>query len=209
MKKEKILMVYVVKATFAKRDIEILENKYEVEEFHFDTKIKSSLPKVFIKQFFHLLSKGSNYKYIVTQSSGYLSFLPSLFAKISRFKLVIIAIGTDCAKLPEISYGAHTKSFLSWFTNFSFKHADLILPVHKSLEESNYTYLDVQYPKQGIRSFNPSIKTPIIELVNGYDTEKWQLLNLERKSNSFLTVSFALDKVGYYRKGIDLIIKSG
>ena len=71
----------------------------------------------------------------------------------------MIAIGTDCAKLPEINYGAHTKQLLSWFTNFSFKNTSLILPVHKSLEISYYSYLDVKFPNQGIRSFNKNIKT--------------------------------------------------
>ena len=129
-----------------------------------------------------------------------------MFGKIFYKPVVIIAIGTDCAKLPEINYGAHIKPVLSWFTNFSFKKSSLILPVHKSLEKSNYTYLNVKFPKQGIRNFIPNIKTPITELVNGYDTKKWELLDLKRTQNSFLTVSFALDEVGYYRKGIDLIV---
>ena len=57
----------------------------------------------------------------------------------------------------------------------------VILPVHKSLEISYYSYLDVKFPNQGIRSFNKNIKTEIIEMVNGYDTEKWQ-----NKNSSFI-----------------------
>lgn len=199
-------MSYVVYATFVKRDIEILEKEFQVYKYHFNTTNKLLLPFAFLKQFFYLLFNGHKFNSMVIQSSGYVSFLPVVFGKIFNKTVVIIAIGTDCAKLPEINYGAHIKPVLAWFTNFSFKHANLVLPVHKSLEKSNYSYLDVKFPKQGIRNFIPNIKTPIIEMVNGYDTQKWQLLDLKRTENSFLTVSFALDKVGYFRKGIDLIV---
>jgi len=74
------------------------------------------------------------------------------------------------------------------------------------LEQSYYTYIKVKYPNQGIRSFIKNIKTPIRTIVNGYDTNKWQITNKKRIENSFLTVTFALDEVGYFRKGIDLIV---
>lgn len=206
IKKETILMVYVGFATFVKRDITILESKYNVEKYHFNTSAKYFLPFTFIKQFFSLLLFTKKYKKIVVQSSGYVSFFPVIFGKLFRVPVIIIAIGTDCAKLPEINYGAHTKSLLAWFTRFSFRKASLILPVHKSLENSTYTYIPVKYNNQGIRSFVKNIKTPIIEMVNGYDLDKWSLLNLKRQENSFLTVTFALNEIGHYRKGIDLIL---
>lgn len=199
-------MTYVVYATFVKRDIELLEKEYRVFKYHFNTSKKYLLPFAFLKQFFYLLFNTYKYKNMIIQSSGYVSFLPVLFGKLFRKKVIIIAIGTDCAKLPEINYGAHIKPILAWFTNFSFKHCSLILPVHKSLEKSNYTYLDAKFSKQGIRNFIPNIKTPVTEMVNGYDVDKWKLLDLERKQNSFLTVSFALNRIGYYRKGIDMIM---
>ena len=205
--KPNLIMMYVVLASFTKRDIDILSDKFNVIPYHFNTSSKIYLPFAFIKQFFYLLFRIRTIDVIVTRSAGYLSFLPVIFKKITKIKVVIIAIGTDCAKLPEIKYGAHTRKLLSWFTNFSFKHASLILPVHKSLEKTIYTYDKVLYPKQGIRNFAKGIKTPIVEVVNGYDTEKWKITNKKRIKNSFLTVSFAVDKVGYYRKGIDMIIK--
>ena len=207
-RKESVLMLFVLYATFVKRDVAILEKKYNVDLYHFNTSKKIYLFYAFIKQFFFLLFNFHKYKAIVIQSSGYLSFFPVIFGKLLKKPIIIIAIGTDCAKLPEINYGAHTKKILSWFTNFSFKNASLILPVHKSLEKSFYSYMDVEYPDQGIRSFNPTIKTPIIEMVNGYDTIKWQNKNLERIKNSFLSVTFAVDEIGHYRKGIDLIVKA-
>lgn len=202
-----ILMVYVLFSTFAKRDYFILKKKYNVTLYHFNTTKKYYLPYAFIKQFLFLLFNTHKYKTIVTQSSGYLSFLPVIFGKIFKKNVVIIAIGTDCAKLPEINYGSHSKKLQGWFTNFSFKNASLIATVHKSLEKTLYTYDKVIYPDQGIRSFNKNINTKITEVVYGYDTEKWQIINPnDRIKNSFLTVTVPIDKVGYYRKGIDLIV---
>lgn len=201
-------MVYLLYSTFTKRDVTILKKYYNVSLYHFNTKKKYYLIFAFFKQFFFLLFNFYKYKTIIIQSSGYLSFLPVIFGKIFKKPIVIIAIGTDCAKLPEINYGAHSKSLLSWFTCFSFKNASLILPVHKSLENSIYSYKIVEYDNQGIRSLCKNINTEIIEIVNGYDTEKWKLINHIREKNSFLTVTFAVDKIGYYRKGIDLILKA-
>ena len=207
--KENILMMFVLYATFVKRDVAILSNSYNVSLYQFNTKKKYFVFFAFIKQLIFLIFNFHKYKLILIQSSGYISFFPVIFGKIFNKPIVIIAIGTDCAKLPEINYGAHSRKILSWFTNFSFKNTRLILPVHKSLEKSLYVYQKVKFKNQGIRSFNPKIKTEIIELVNGYDTKKWIIKdNSNRIENSFLTVTFAVDEIGYYRKGIDLIIKS-
>lgn len=198
-------MIYVGYATFVKRDITILKTQYNVDKYHFNTSKKWYLPLAFIKQFFQLFFI-RKYKKVVIQSSGYVSFLPVIFGKLFKIPIIIIAIGTDCAKLPEINYGAHTKPILAWFTQFSFRYSSLILPVHHSLAQSEYTYIPVKYTYQGISSFDHTIKTPIIEMVNGYDTKKWLLLEKPRRKKSFLTVTYALNEIGYYRKGIDLIV---
>ncbi len=205
--KEKTLLLYVKYATFVKRDKEILEKKFTVSNYHFNTNKKWFLPFAFLKQFFYLLFVGFRFKNYVIQSAGYVSFLPVIFGKLYGKKVVIIAIGTDCAKLPEINYGAFTKPILAWFTAFSFTHCDLILPVHKSLAKSIYTYTTVAFKEQGIQHLVKNCQTTIIEVVNGYDSIKWELLDVTRKENSFLTVTFALDTVGMYRKGIDMLVK--
>ena len=90
-------MVFVLYATFAKRDVKILEEKYEVVSYRFNTSSKYLLPIAFIKQFFYLLFNMRKYTAIITQSSGYLSYLPSVFSRVFKKRLVIIAIGTDWA----------------------------------------------------------------------------------------------------------------
>jgi glycosyltransferase involved in cell wall biosynthesis len=83
----------------------------------------------------------------------------------------------------------------------------LILPVHKSLEFNEYTYTNIRFPKQGIKAFVKNIKTPIVEVVNGFDFETWRITDLFRKPNSFLTVTTSIGATGYLLKGIDMILE--
>lgn len=201
-----LIMMYVSLSSFVKRDIFLLSDDFQVINYHFNTHKKWKLPFAIIKQLFFLFLNFKKIDVIVTQSSGYLSFLPSVWSKITKTPLVIIAIGTDCVKMPEIKYGAHTKTILGWFTRYSFKNASLILPVHKSLIFNEYTYTPLKYSFQGIKAFVPRIQTPIIEVVNGFDTHKWIITDAIRPKYSFLTVTTAIDETGYYLKGIDLIV---
>ncbi|MCC7520428.1 MAG: glycosyltransferase family 4 protein [Flavobacteriaceae bacterium] len=202
-----LIMMYVSLSSFVKRDIFLLSNDFQVINYHFNTNKKWKLPFAFIKQLFFLFLNFKKIDVIVTQSSGYLSFLPSVWNKITKTPLVIIAIGTDCVKMPEIKYGAHSKNILGWFTRYSFKNASLILPVHKSLIFNKYTYTSLKYSLQGIKAFVPSIQTPIIEVVNGFDTDKWVITNHNRPKHSFLTVTTAINETGYFLKGVDLIVE--
>jgi len=205
LRKENILMTFVHESSFVKRDIEILKKNYFVYKFCFNSKSKVFLPIIFFEQFFLLLFLTYKLKALVIQSAGYHSFLPTVFGIIFKTPVIIIAIGNESIKLPEINYGIQRKKYLSWFVNFSLKKARLILPVHKSLEYSEYDYTPVKFKNQGIRSFNKKIKTNIIEMVNGYDSKKWKITILNRIDYTFLTVSDTIDKTRYFIKGIDLI----
>ncbi len=125
------------------------------------------------------------------------------------FKCYIIAIGTDSSKLPEIKYGHFTKPLLSFFTTVSYKMSDKILPVHKSLHKSDYEYDTILYPKQGFGNFIPSLKTEVVEVINGYKHELFKSSNshLNRRLD-FLTVAIKLNRTAYYRKGLDLILRT-
>jgi glycosyltransferase involved in cell wall biosynthesis len=198
-------MTFVNESSFVKRDIEILEENYIVSKFHFFSKSKILLPFIFLKQFFNLLFSLTKLKAIVIQSAGYHSFQPVIFGLLFKIPVIIIAIGNESIKLPEINYGVQRKLILSWFVNFSLRNARLILPVHKSLEYCEYNYSPVKFKKQGIRAFNTKIKTEIIEMVNGYNSEKWKITKTNRKDFTFLTVSDTIDETRYFIKGIDLI----
>jgi len=202
-----LIMMYISLSTFTKRDLFLLSNDFHVDSYHFNTKKKWKLPFAFLKQAWFLVVNYRKIDIIITQSAGYLSFLPAVFNKFFKTPLVIIAIGTDCIKLPEINYGAHTKPILAWFTRFSFRNSKIILPVHKSLEWSNYTYFPLKYPIQGIKAFVSALQTPIVEVVNGFDAENWKITHIHRPQNSFLTITTSLNKTGFSLKGIDLLLE--
>lgn len=206
-KERKILMVYQDRSTFVVRDINILSDNWKVDEFKFNYNPLFKYITSFIRQFFLHLFLGFKYDRIIIQGAGYYSFIPTLFSKIWPSKSIIIAIGTDCAKLPEISYGNFRKSFLGRLTAMSFRYADLILPVHKSLGEMIYSYDNVEFPYQGIKNLVKKIKTPIIEVVNGYKHTFWKN-NVEwnKRPSDFLSVAAKLSHTTYLRKGYDLIL---
>ena len=142
------------------------------------------------------------------QSAGYLSYAPAVLSSMKRFHAVIIAIGTDAAKLPEIGYGHFCKTPLSWFTAASYRKADLILPVHKSLERDYYRYADIQFPDQGFANLAGRVSTPVQEVVNGY---RHGVFVSNKPANerqpAFLTVAVKVGSASYYRKGFDMVME--
>ncbi|MCB0760506.1 MAG: glycosyltransferase family 4 protein [Flavobacteriales bacterium] len=197
-------MVFDQDSTFVRRDVDILKEVWDVEDHHFNSKPKWKTISAFAKLLFKLVFK--RYDLVVTQSAGYLSLVPALLGKWGKHKCVIIVIGTDGACLPEINYGHFIRQPLAWATCRSLSMANLILPVHRSLESSTYTYDKVQHVQQGFRAFCPEITTQVVEIVNGYDHDRFHILTpWEERPLSFLTVAAHLSHVSFRRKGLDLI----
>lgn len=201
-------MVYDNLATFVERDIRILESEYTVLRMPFEARPKWRLPLAFVRQFTVLLRQRGKVKVYVHQSAGYVSFLACVLRPVLGCRNIIIAIGTDAARLPEIGYGHFCKWPLRWFASVSYRRADLVLPVHRSLERSSYHYEAVEFPQQGFRAFVPGIKTRVVEMVNGYDSDRWRVITpVEDRPKQFLTVAVKLGEAGFYRKGIDVILE--
>lgn len=101
---------------------------------------------------------------------------------------------------------------MSLATCFSIKNATQVMPVHKSMVLSNYTYSDSNYLQQGYKAFCKKVETPFTEINYGYDSTKFfksEKSNPDsyRNKNSFLTVAVNAKGSTFYRKGIDLIIE--
>ncbi|MDP3556990.1 MAG: glycosyltransferase [Bacteroidota bacterium] len=205
--KQKLLYFHAGKSSFVIKDIEILQEKYEVHEFFFNTTNKKTYLFEFIKQKLFILSKIFGAKLIVCQFAGHYSFLPILFAKLFFKKSVIIAGGTDCVSFPSIAYGNFSNKLMRFTTTFSFENCDLILPVHQSLVEYDYTYQPNDFPKQGFNYFIKGLKTKVEVIPNGYDSKKW-FCDSEKEKKSFITIGAGLgSRFGFSLKGIDLIFE--
>lgn len=121
---------------------------------------------------------------------------------------MIIAGGTDCVSFPSIRYGNFYSRLLAGTTAFSFKRTSLILPVHDTLMEYDYSYQPDDFPKQGYKFFVPGIKTPGKTVLNGYDSEAWYNEREHKQEKSFVTVGSGLgSRFGFQLKGIDLIFE--
>lgn len=96
---------------------------------------------------------------------------------------------------------------MSAATCFSIKNATHVMPVHKSMVLSNYTYSDSDYLQQGYKAFCKNVETPFTEINYGYDSTLFFKTQGLKKPNSFLTVAVNAKGSTFYRKGIDLIIE--
>ena len=204
----KVVMAYHMRTTFVRRDCELLRGSgIEVEEFAFHGKGIMRIVKSFVEQFVKLWRQRNEGVMWMTQSAGYLSLLPVLFSKWSSIRTLLVVIGTDGANLPEINYGHYRKPGLAWATRQSLAWAQGIAPVHRSLEQSDYTYLPVRHRRQGFRAFVPTVRGEVREIINGYSESLWGCdVPFEGRQGQFLTVFQASWAMPAIRKGLDLLI---
>jgi glycosyltransferase involved in cell wall biosynthesis len=206
VKKRHLLFIYTSRSTFVKRDIDILNNNYIVDEFQFHPKKKLYTPFIFLSQLFFLLKNFNSCNLILIQFGGYHSFLPVLLSKTLGYKCAIIAGGVDCVYYPQIGYGYMGKSLISWFTRFSFRHCNLILPKHESLIEFEDHFNEPNL-KQGLNHHIRNLETPYKVIPNGFDNYIYKKNSSEKIKNSYITAAIGLDNnTNIKLKGIDLII---
>ncbi len=206
--KPKILYFYAKRSTFIGRDIDMLLQRFEVIEHHFDVHKKYLLPLAFIRQKLFLLRHGSDAVATVTHIAGYVSFLPALWTKIFKLPSLVIIAGTDGAKFPAIRYGNFNRAVMGLFTRLSYQMASHLAPVDESLVDVAYTYDMVGAPRQGYRHFCPKVTTPCTVINYGYEVYEWPLLGKDRPENSFITVVAGIDSEAIFlRKGVDVILE--
>lgn len=203
--KSKLLYIAPSLSSFVKKDLELLEQDFEIEFRLFKVKEKWMLPFILLKEFLSL--SFSNYHGIIIMFAGYHSFIPVFLQKIKKWKTFIIAGGTDCVSFPSIKYGYFQNKLIFPFINYSFKNCSLILPVHEALIFQNYNYCEEGKPAQGIKAFLKDIQTPFETIHNGYDAGLFKL-GLEKNKLSAVTIGADLSlPFSVKLKGIDLFIE--
>ncbi len=204
--KNSILFVYLTKSTFIEKDIRLLQEDYQLNEYSFNPVKRAYLPLFLFHQFITLLFTLHKYQVIICRFAGYHSLIPAFLAKIFNKKFIVISGGTDCVAFPSIKYGNFQNKPYAWFTKHSFRLASHIAPVYKSLMISDYTYYQGDFPKQGCLFHDPKIHTPFTEIYNGYDPDFWKL-SCSKEPFSFITVALGLhENRRRILKGIDLIL---
>lgn len=209
--KPKPVLIYIFPSvsSFVKNDILILEEEFSLKTIAVQPAKKILLPFSLIREKFFLIRNITNCSIVLSQFAGYHSLLPVIFARAFRRPCVIVVGGTDCVSMPSINYGNLRKPLLKWFTLKSLKFATHIIAPAASLVESEYHFVEKDYPAQGFRYFDPSIKTPFSIIFNGINVDLFKTYgSVLRRSNSFLTVCSSINSRNFRLKGVDLFIKA-
>lgn len=200
-----IVYSFPVRTAFIERDLEMIRPYAAIKDLEF-TQSPFKLPFYLILQFFQLLWYLPRTSQYLCFFGGYHCILPVVFGKAFGKKCTIQAGGTDCINMPEIGYGNFRKKSLAWATRFSFENCSLILPVADALVSQHYTYDPQINPKQGLLQLIPGLKTAIQVIPNGFDTDSWKDLGMERVRQSFISVATHTSTPARARvKGYDLI----
>ncbi|HMR46344.1 MAG TPA: glycosyltransferase [Bacteroidia bacterium] len=209
MSKSKLIFIYPNTSSFVRRDIAIMQERYQVHTFSFNPAKKIFTPLAFFKQLLFLLYHLPTAKVVVCQIAAYHSFLPVLLARLFRKPSVIFLAGTDCAYFPSLQYGNFCKPMLAWFTASSVRLATHLAPKHSSLIRAPYHYDSSGAPEQGIACFVKNLQTPYTVIPNGFDETVFYPLPVVRKPQSFITVAIGIGTSNINAlKGVDLIIEA-
>ena len=164
-----IFFSYPSLASFVSKDINIFKTKFSLVSFEIKTNYKIFTVFLYLEQFVRIITKLNTNTIFITQFAGYQSVIPTFIGKVFGVKNYIILGGTDCNWLPSISYGNYNKKLLRWATEYSLKNAFHLIPVNRELVECEYTYTELDFKKQGYKSFIKNINTPYTVIPNGID----------------------------------------
>jgi glycosyltransferase involved in cell wall biosynthesis len=207
--RKRIKVVYCtnVMASFARNDIALLNEQFDVQVFYFNAARKVLTPWLLLRQLVFLLRHLPGAGISITQFSGYHGVLPVALGRLFRVPALLVLGGTECVKFPSFNYGDHVRMLLGACARWSMRRATHLAPVDVSLVEATYTYApDPQDPvRQGYKGLFPDIRTPHTVLAYGYDAQRFAPQG-DRKPGTFLTVS-RMNAPNFYRKGADLIFE--
>lgn len=201
----KLLYLHPQSSTFIRKDIDFLSRHYAVKEHGFLMQNKALLPLMFLRQLWFLAIEVPSASKVVVMFGGYHSFLPALLSRLFGKDCFIILGGTDCVNYPSIGYGTFRKPFQALLTGWSYRWCAMLLPVHRQLMLHANTYYEADGTAQGCQAFVPNLKTPFVEIFNGFDAAKWEVG--QKLPNTFITVGYFDTKARLTLKGADLVVQ--
>lgn len=203
MTKPLILYFYPNDASYVRKDLRILSERYRLRTAKAEPSRKWLLPWMLVYQKLICLWYFKA-EFIVCQFAGYHSLIPVIMGRILGIKSIVILGGSDCASFPEIHYGNFRKKLLGWFTCQSIRRADVLSPVHEKMIGYDYTYENFRHKRQGYSAFCKPGKAKVNVIYNGFDTDGFVRNEGNRKKDFIAIATYNRDAV-YYLKGIDLI----
>lgn len=209
MTRPRLLYIFPDLSSFVRKDLSYLESEYEVVKNEFRVPQKALLPWVLFKQFVSFPFISFRVKKVVAQFGGYHTMIPAFWCAVLNKKLIIVLGGFDAVALPEIGYGAFANKWMRKAITFSYRNADLLLPVHESLILSANSYTKSSSLGQGVKHFIPSLKTRHTTIFNGYKSDAWQMNTALTKAKTAMTIAVGLhEERRRILKGVDLILET-
>lgn len=205
--KPNIIYQYSDKASFVKKDIDLLSERYEVLSQEKEWKNKSMTPFLMLSQLFYYLKNIGRVKAVFVMFGGYWALVPSLISKIFNKPCFIILGGTDCVSFPSLRYGNLRIPSLKAVLRIAYQNATCLLPVHGSLIQSENNYYNKEESKQGLKNHFPGLNFRYKEVFNGFDDHTFSLNGAQRNRNRFVSIASIHDEIRFILKGGDLIFQ--
>ena len=205
MKKARLIYVTSALSSFVRVDLNFLSLSYDVRVNHYPWQKKWMVPLLMIRQFAFFTVNAFSCRAIVVSSGGYWSIVPAICGQLFSIPVFIILNGSDCAAIPELSYGNLRKPLLKKVTGKSLRYAGMLLPVSDSLVYTENTYFNREQPIiLGFRHFFPEVKTNYRVIHNGLDGDFWQPPpGISKEPDTFVSV---FSPSQFLLKGGDLIL---
>lgn len=189
----KLTFVGPLISTFVKNDVAILSKEFELDIINADMGKGASAVTRLLKLHWKILSSVSLSDGLFFWFADYYTLLPTLYAKLLKKPVFVVAGGFDVTYLPELGVGARAR-LGRWLTvKNTFKQATRIFPVSMDTQKD----LDSAVPDHA----------PSTMIYNTVDTSTYSFRNDLREENRVLTVSQADSVAELKRKGIDRFIE--
>lgn len=206
-KKPYIIYEYPDKASFVKKDIELLSERYEVLSQENSWRKKTLTPFLMIRQVMFYLKFIRRVKAVFVMFGGYWALVPTLISRIFNKPCFIILGGTDCVSFPSLNYGNLRIHSLRLILKIAYQNATCLLPVHKSLIQSENNYYKKDENRQGLKNNFLDLNFNYKEIYNGFDSDVFKLTGTKRNKNRFVCIASIDDEIRFVLKGGDLIFQ--
>jgi glycosyltransferase involved in cell wall biosynthesis len=207
---KKILYVKHANSTFIMSDQLILQKRYRVVPFLVDQK-KPGLYFAgrMVSLFFFLLRHAWGSDAMVTWFGDYHSALMVFAGRLLHVRVIIFAGGQEAVCYPELGKGVYQKKWRGRFVSYALRNAYMIIPNHGSLICHENHYYTPDGKKDGIKFYNPGIKTPMTIIPNGIDSSKYfRDPAIQKIPHEVLTVGTMSSIADFLNKGFDLFIET-
>jgi len=188
-----ILLIHPGKASFVRKDIEILKKYFSVKDFYYHPS-KQLFPNIISqsKLLIWLLYNLVKAKAVYIWFADYHSFLPIFFSRLLRKKSILVLGGYDVANIPELKYGSFYKPLRAFCAAYSIRNSYYVIAVDQTLIDK-------------AKILVKDIKGKLLVIPTGYNSDYWK--RFHHKEKFVLNVGIIDIPERMKIKGIDFLLE--